>query len=444
MFTTKRTFIVVLTFTALLSFPSLSAHYTTTGSGSWTDITIWSLDGGATNCFCVPPTSLSGDTITINHNITATANISADNSAQFNVSASVSLDALGRKLTVTDGAEVNLAGECSFSRLTNGIAAGTNGGTINIIGAVIHLNGQIEAHAGVINISGFMYQTVGNIDIGPNGTINFSTGGKFESFSGNITNEGTLNICSDCCMTTSGNWTNEASGTVTGDGSATSTGGNMRNFGTFSPLITWCSAGADSGMTSVEDCSTSTTTCSFYSLPVELSDFYGTAMEHHNLLAWVTQTEKDCETFIVTKSEDGYVWDEIGVVNCVGNSTTENFYELRDVNISGGISYYRLEQVDIDGSVHVSQPISISNRASQKLMTYPNPIAAGELVYIAGIEGSGTLNIRNAGGILVSSEEISFSNGESASIDSRYLNSGMYIVEFSSGENLKTTKFIVQ
>lgn len=245
-------------------------------------------------------------------------------------------------------------------------------------------------------------------------------------------------------MTTTGNWTNESTGIVNGDGSATSTTGNMNNFGTWSAAITWCSAGFDTGMPSAEDCTTSGTTCAFVSLPVELSDFYGTALEHHNLLAWVPQTEKDCETFIVAKSTDGYYWDELGKVNCVGNSTNANYYEFRDIHISGGISYYRLKQIDVDGTVHYSQPISISNRASQKLMTYPNPISAGELVYIAGIEGDGKISIRNAAGLIVSEEQISLNSGESATINSQGFSAGLYIVEFVNGEDQKTTKFIIR
>ncbi len=429
---------------ALLSFPSFGLHYTTTGSGNWADPTIWSTDGGATHCFCVPPTSVSGDTVTVSHDLVLNSHLTATNSAQINVLASGSLDATGRRLTVTDNGEVNLYGDCTFSRMINGTAAGLSGGTINVLGSIVHLAGPINANAGVINIFGFLYQTAGNIQIEPNGTINFTSGGKFESFNGNINNYGTLTLCATCCMTTSGNWTNEIGGVVSGTGSATSTTGNMNNFGSFDPAITWCSAGFDTGMTSPEDCTTSNTTCSFVSLPVELSDFYGSAMEYHNLLAWVTQTEKDCETFIVTKSQDGYIWEEIGRVTCAGNSTSANFYEFKDVNVTDGISYYRLQQIDVDGTVHYSQPISISNRASQKLMTYPNPISSGDQVFIAGIEGEGTLNIRNAAGMIVSSEEISLSNGESASVDSRYLNSGMYIVEFSNGKDLKTTKFIIR
>ncbi|MCR9172945.1 MAG: T9SS type A sorting domain-containing protein [bacterium] len=444
MFTTKRTFFVVFVVTTLISFSSYSLHYTTTGSGSWSEPTIWSLDGGTTSCFCVPPNNLSGDTITINHDISATSNLTISNNALFNVNASGSLDATGRRLTITGGAEVNLFGDCTFSRFINGTAAGTSGGTLNIYGAIIHLAGPIDANAGVINISGYMYQTSGNIDIGANGTINFVTGGKFESFNGNINNEGILSICSDCCMQSSGNWTNEATGTVSGTGSAVTTTGNMNNFGSFSPSITWCSVGFDTGMPSPEDCTTSNTTCAYVSLPVELSDFYGTAMEKHNLLAWVTQTEKDCESFLVTKSEDGYLWETIGTVNCVGNSTSANYYEFRDIHVTGGISYYRLQQIDMDGTVHYSQPISISNKSSQKLMTYPNPISSGDQVFIAGIEGAGTLNIRNAAGHLVRSEEISLSTGESAFINSENFSSGLYIVEFNDGDHLKTTKFIIR
>jgi len=428
----------------LISFQARSIHYTTISSGNYSDPTIWSVDGGSTPCSCAPSATLSGDTITIDHDVALGSHLTVNNNAVLNVSISGTLDASASNLLVLDNAVLNLAGDCTFSRVTNGLSSGTNGGTMNINGAIVGLTNQVRLYAGTINVSGFLYQTSGNIQISPNATLNFISGGKFESFGGNIINSGNMDICLDCCVTTSGNWTNQASGVVSGSGSATSTGGNMSNFGTFAPAITWCSVGFDTGMPSPENCSTSGTVCSYVSLPVELSEFSGSALENVNELYWVTESEKDCATFDVTKSEDGNVWNTIGSVACSGNSTTKRFYKFRDLEVSNGISYYRLEQVDNDGSVRYTQPISVSSRASKEVTAYPNPIRVGDMIYISGITGDGKLHLRNAAGILVQSNEISLNPGESAMVNSNNLESGLYIVEFWNGTKSQSTKFIVR
>lgn len=444
MFTTKRTFTLVLLLMCLISFQARSTSYTTINSGNYSDPSIWSTDGGYSSCSCAPATTLNGDTVTIDHDIILSSNLTVQNGAKLFVTLWGTLDASSKNLLVLDNASLNLSGDCNFTRITNGMSSRTNGGTININGAIVGLSGQVELYSGTMLVSGYLYQTSGNITISPNATINFINGGKFESFGGNINNSGNIDICIDCCVTTSGNWTIEASGIVSGSGSAISTGGNMRNFGVFSPAITWCSAGFDTGMSSVEDCGVSQTICSYFELPVELSGFSGTGLDGINELSWITESEKDCATFKVKKSEDGYIWINIGSVQCSGNSTTKRFYKFRDLEVTSGISYYRLEQIDLDGSIRYSPPISISSLASNEVTAYPNPIRIGDMIYISGISGDGTLHIRNTAGILVQSNEISLNSGESAILNSKNLESGLYIVEFLNGIELQSTKFIVR
>lgn len=437
----KKVLIMAFTFSATYSY---ATHYTSVTSGSWNDNSIWSTDGGTTQCFCTPATSISGDTVTVKTDVVLTDHLLVNTNAQVNISSLGSLDGTGRRLSALSGGEINISGPANFSRLTNGATNGTNGGTINIISSIVHLAGSIRAYAGTINISGYLYQTTGNFQIGVNGTVNFSSGAKFESFGGNINNEGTLDVCSDCCMTTSGNWTNEATGFVTGTGSATSTGGNMNNFGTFSAAITWCSAGFDTGMPGTEDCATSTTTCSAVALPVELSLFSGTALESHNLLTWVTESESNCMNFVITTSNDGYIWEPIGTIECVGNSTTQNFYEFKDFNRTNAISYYRLEQVDVDGSIYRSPPISISRKMNFELISYPNPIQAGQNIFVSGMDGQGSVSIMNANGRLVYDHDLTLQDGEALTISSQGFSSGMYIIQFVNDSQVQTTRFLVQ
>lgn len=96
-------------------------------------------------------------------------------------------------------------------------------------------------------------------------------------------------------------------------------------------------------------------------LPVELLYFEGTKFSKSNYLEWATATEHNSSHFIVEKSEDGYVWKEIGQQWAAINSTQEIHYELIDNNVYPVINYYRLKQFDIDGENKEYGPIAIDN-----------------------------------------------------------------------------------
>lgn len=96
-------------------------------------------------------------------------------------------------------------------------------------------------------------------------------------------------------------------------------------------------------------------------LPVELLYFDGNPINNTNYLYWATATEHNTNHFIVEKSEDGYVWKSIGQIPSAINSTQELHYDLIDANISPIFNYYRLQQVDIDGTYKTYGPIVINN-----------------------------------------------------------------------------------
>lgn len=434
----------LLLLACLFSFGAFAVKYTTINSGSWNDPTIWSLDGGSTPCGCVPSTSVSADSVTINHDVTLTSHLTIDNNAQLTVNGSGSLTGTTYRLTVLGNAQADLYGPCTFVRLTNGAASGNNGGTINIHNAIVQLLGPVRLYDGTTTVEGFLYLTTGNFQVYPNATFNTLSGAKLELFGGNITNEGALSICADCCVTTTGNWTNEATGTVSGSGSATTTLGNMNNFGSFSSTITWCSVGFDTGMPSTEDCSTSTTTCGAVMLPVELVAFEGTSMRDHNLLSWVTATEKDCQQFTVTVSTDGNYWTPIGSVDCNGTTTSTSYYQYHDYDYAEGVSYYRLEQMDVDGSIYYSNPISISRAQSATIKCYPNPATMGSTVFITGTDGAGELSVFGPTGTAVYSALINQPTGGSAAIETGSLRSGVYLVEYTNSSGVQRAKFVVQ
>jgi hypothetical protein len=113
-------------------------------------------------------------------------------------------------------------------------------------------------------------------------------------------------------------------------------------------------------------------------LPVELLDFYGeyVADRDVNALTWITASEINNDHFEVERAFENGDFERIGKVN--GNGTTSQIikYNFDDEDISkSGTYYYRLRQVDYDGSFEYSNTISINvERAfGQDVSIYPNP-----------------------------------------------------------------------
>lgn len=87
-------------------------------------------------------------------------------------------------------------------------------------------------------------------------------------------------------------------------------------------------------------------------LPVELITFDAIKSGDRVLLKWITASETDCESFIVERSLDLEKNITIDQVAGAGNSTQLQNYQTYDEHPVTGVNYYRLLQVDYDGTVN--------------------------------------------------------------------------------------------
>ena len=110
-------------------------------------------------------------------------------------------------------------------------------------------------------------------------------------------------------------------------------------------------------------------------LPVSIIDFTGKANEKNIDIKWSTASEKDNASFVVEKSLDGKVWSVIGSIKGARTSNVVNNYGLVDYKPSAGIQYYRLKQLDLDGSVNYSKAIAVNftQTVSMSVNLFPNP-----------------------------------------------------------------------
>ena len=117
-------------------------------------------------------------------------------------------------------------------------------------------------------------------------------------------------------------------------------------------------------------------------LPIELLSFTATCNGKYAELAWSTASERNNDYFILERSDDAINFTEVARVAGAGNSIEQLDYTYNDYGIHGGDNYYRLVQVDYDGTRTVSEIVVATCVESEvgepDVQAYPNPFN-GEL-----------------------------------------------------------------
>lgn len=115
-------------------------------------------------------------------------------------------------------------------------------------------------------------------------------------------------------------------------------------------------------------------------LPVELSFFSAVILDDGIKLTWRTETEVNNYGFNILRqsAKDGQDddWDSIGFVDGNGNSNSPKDYSFVDKNATDGKYYYRLKQIDNDGTFEYSKVIEIDLGTVMNFelsQNYPNP-----------------------------------------------------------------------
>ncbi|MER2997071.1 T9SS C-terminal target domain-containing protein [Pontibacter populi] len=106
-------------------------------------------------------------------------------------------------------------------------------------------------------------------------------------------------------------------------------------------------------------------------LPVELVSFKALASNNAVQLSWATASEKDNSHFIVERSLDGKAFTTIATITGKGTSSIRSNYIFTDEDPLPSISYYRLKQVDFDGTFEYSKVVSVKMQVIRKAVLYP-------------------------------------------------------------------------
>ena len=95
-------------------------------------------------------------------------------------------------------------------------------------------------------------------------------------------------------------------------------------------------------------------------LPVTLSFFSATSNDNNTVsVEWETESELNNDYFCLERSTNGKSYSEIARITGTGNSNSLTKYQFTDQNPKAGINYYRLKQVDVDGTTFYSTERSV-------------------------------------------------------------------------------------
>jgi len=119
-------------------------------------------------------------------------------------------------------------------------------------------------------------------------------------------------------------------------------------------------------------------------LPVELVYFKGKAqLSGGAKLSWGTASEVNSNYFVVQRSPNGREFVAVSRVKSAGTSVQAQHYELLDPKPLAGLTYYRLLQVDLDGSETYSPIVVLKPGAAETaLQLWPNPVGSSQRAHL--------------------------------------------------------------
>jgi len=174
-------------------------------------------------------------------------------------------------------------------------------------------------------------------------------------------------------------------------------------------------------------------------LPIQLASFKAARLVSSNEvhLTWTTLSEVNNYGFYVQRSASkmtGYA-DISGLIPGKGTTLDRHDYSWADRSALGG--YYRLNQIDLDGTSHLSEIVEIGSPGAYKLeQNFPNPFnPTTQIAYSLESDGMTTLDVYNTLGqrVLTAVSEFQTAGSHRVTVDGSRLSSGTLIYELRSG-----------
>jgi hypothetical protein len=177
-------------------------------------------------------------------------------------------------------------------------------------------------------------------------------------------------------------------------------------------------------------------------LPLEWGDFLGQSCGENNCLNWSTLQEKNTSHFILERSYNGFSWEIFGeTLEAQGNSNQEVYYDYADHSVTKDVTFYRIKQVDLDGTFSYSDVIRVENNSVRnKLMPFPNPTT--DLLFVDSEEGILSVELTSQDQRVRANPLLEKVSDSRYQIDMRQFPSNHYLVTIQTEKSKKTYKIM--
>lgn len=181
-------------------------------------------------------------------------------------------------------------------------------------------------------------------------------------------------------------------------------------------------------------------------LPVELSEFNGNSASIGNILSWRTESEYKNDYFELMYSRDAEHFERIGTIQGVGTTSEANEYQFIHQGVAAGTSFYKLQQVDLNGEKTDSKIISVNSKADSDglFSAYPNPMKDQLVIQLQSSKKEVmNIDIMDQKGVSVFKEQVSLNEGiTNLYRDISSLTSGVYTLVVTSNTSSQKQRII--
>jgi hypothetical protein len=180
-------------------------------------------------------------------------------------------------------------------------------------------------------------------------------------------------------------------------------------------------------------------------LPIKLIYFNGAFLNDKVNLSWATSTEENFDKFEIERSYNGLTFEKMGEVNGAGiNTNHQNNYSFVDSSPVIGKNYYRLKNIDLNGTFDYSKIIRVDAGNSKRIVMYPNPVEEQSLNVKNNFEPTSFDRIQildNVGMIVLNYEVIELENKIQLPEN---IPAGIYMLRYIGDSEEKTFRFLVK
>jgi hypothetical protein len=183
--------------------------------------------------------------------------------------------------------------------------------------------------------------------------------------------------------------------------------------------------------------------------PVEWLSFTATPQGDQVALRWETAQEVNHSHFVIERSADGASFQAIGERQGAGDASQITAYQFVDATPNQGVNYYRLKQVDLDGSFAYSERREVQLEATASLQWQaisPNPAQETLTVrWLAALNQTIQAELLTVQGQVVRShiQHVQAGPGH-LTFDLPDLPAGMYLYRLRAGEQVRQGKWVKQ